>query len=59
MNKELIGKQILVKRGRLVETMVIEDIEQIAQNVFSVSGRNSKRTIVVTMLQEEIQSNLQ
>lgn len=58
MNK-LIGRQILVKRGRLVETMVIENIEQITDNIFSVSGSNSKRKMVVTMLQDEIELNLQ
>ena len=52
--KQLIGKEILVKRGRLTESMVIESISQISKDVFSVTGSNSKRSMTVTMLNDEI-----
>ena len=56
--KQLIGKEILVKRGRLTESMVIEFISQISKDVFSVTGSNSKRSMTVTMLNDEINESL-
>ena len=55
---KLVGREIKVKRGRLVENMIISEITQIVPNVFSVSGTNSKRKIVVTMMEDEILENL-
>ena len=56
--KQLIGREILVKRGRLIESMVIEFISQISKDVFSVTGSNSKRSMTVTMLNDEINESL-
>ena len=56
--KQLIGKEILVKRGRLTESTVIEFISQISKDVFSVTGSNSKRSMTVTMLNDEINESL-
>lgn len=56
--KQLIGREILVKRGRLIESMVIESISQISKDVFSVTGSNSKRSMTVTMLSDEINESL-
>lgn len=56
--KQLIGREILVKRGRLTESMVIESISQISKDVFSVTGSNSKRSMTVTMLNDEINESL-
>ena len=56
--KQLIGKEILIKRGRLQESMVIKSISKIAENIYSVTGSNSKRNMTVTMLTEEINESL-
>ena len=56
--KQLIGREILVKRGRLIESMVIESISQISKDVVSVTGSNSKRSMTVTMLNDEINESL-
>lgn len=56
---KIVGKQILVKRGRLLEVMIVENVEQLLPSVFSISGRNEKRTMTITMTKEEIELNLQ
>ena len=56
--KQLIGREILVKRGRLQESMVIKSISKIATNIYSVTGSNSKRSMTVTMLSDEINESL-
>lgn len=56
--KNLIGREIIIKRGRLNENMIIEEITEIFSNVFSVKGRNLKRQMTITMDINEINENI-
>lgn len=50
----IIGREITVKRGLLVEKITIDSIKNITSNIYSVTGHNAKKRITVTMLKEEL-----
>ena len=56
--KNLIGRDIFIKRGKLQEKMIISEVSNITNSIFSVSGKNEKRGITVTMMLDEINESL-
>ena len=57
--KNIIGREILIKRPTFQENIVIENVNKITSDIFHVFGRNSKRTMLMTMTKSEIEENLQ
>lgn len=56
--KEIIGREIKIKRGKLNENIIINEVNIIVNGIFSVTGRNNKKQITATMTIEEINENL-
>lgn len=54
----IIGRQIEVKRGKLQEVITIQNVSKIVNKIYSISGKNEKRSITVTMTIDEISEKL-
>lgn len=54
----IIGRQIEVKRGKLQEVITIQNVSKIVNKVYSISGKNEKKSITVTMTIDEISEKL-
>lgn len=57
-NIDLIGKEILIKRGLIKEVITVTKVDKIVEGVYSIHGHNSRRKMVATMTDEEIDLRL-